>query len=506
MIEFLGAPVLVEPGPRAREAEARWEAELSVRQRRLLVGEVNAGLLLSRGRALEVTLELDGVPWDDGAAVRFEGDAEGEPVARVVRLESDDAPPAPPTPRQRVERALPLSYDRLRALLLAGRASRPLVPDDGSVARRIADAAPPRAGAPASVLVGMHWLDVGGAETWALRTVRLVAEAGLLPVVVVDRASSHPLVADELFGRALFLSVVGMDEAEGDEIVRGLAERLDLRGVLVHHNRWLYGRLPWLGAQRPGAPVIDSLHIVEDGEGGFPAFAVRADAWVAQHHVISPALEAWFVEKHGVDPAKVVMAPLTTLTVDADAALAERDPRRPFTIAYIGRLARQKRPYLFVRLVGRLRRAGVPVRAIMHGDGELEGLTRGLMRRRRVTDAIELRPHTRPVADTLREADLLVISSLNEGLTLTTFEAVAAGVPVVSADVGSQRSVVAPAALVPAPARAFLREATRVIRGLVGSEDARRAVWEDERRRVAELSAHQDATSWMREVIARWAA
>jgi len=506
MIEFLGAPILVEPGLRAREAEARWESELSVRQRRLLVGEVNAGLLAGRGRPLDVSVELEGVPLDGGATVRFAGDADGDAVARVVRLRADDAPAPAPSVRERFERRLPLTYDRLRAAALTGRVSRPLVRDDGAVRSRIADAAPTRAGAPASVLVGMHWLELGGAETWAVRTVEQVAEADLLPVVVVDRESRHPLLLGEIFARVLFVPVTGLAQAEADEVLRGIAERFALRGVLVHHNAWLYERAAWLATARPELPIVDSLHIVEDGYGGFPAFSVRADAWIERHHVISPALTDWLVDRHGVDAAKVVMAPLARLTVDGGAAPAERDPAAPFTIAYVGRMARQKRPYLFVRLVHRLRRAGVAVQAIMHGDGELDQTTRTLIRRHGLDDVVELRPHTRPVADTLAEADLLVVSSQNEGLTLTTFEAVAAGVPVLSADVGSQSSVVASAALVPAPARAFLREATRVIRELAGSEDARRAVWEDERRRVEKLSTHEDATTWMREVIARWAA
>src|SRR5690606_37449508 len=103
------------------------------------------------------------------------------------------------------------------------------------------------------------------------------------------------------------------------------------------------------------------------------------------------------------------------------------------------------------------------------------------IRRGRLEHIIESRAHTRPVVDTWSEADLLVVSSQNEGLTLTTFEAVAAGVPVLSSDVGSQSTIVRGPVLVPAAPGAFVREATRAITALVASEDVRRAVWEDER-------------------------
>jgi len=201
----------------------------------------------------------------------------------------------------------------------------------------------------------------------------------------------------------------------------------------------------------------------------------------------------------------VHLAPLARLTTRELHEFRPRAADAPFTLAYVGRLARQKRPYLFVRLVRTLVDAGLPVRAIVHGDGELAATTWREIRRAGLDDVVEFRPHTRPVADTWAEADLLVVSSLNEGLTLPTFEALASGVPVLSADVGSQRTIVGDSTLVPAAPAAFVRAAVATITALAASEDARRAVWEDERRRVDALAVHEDATSWMGRVIAGWA-
>lgn len=45
-----------------------------------------------------------------------------------------------------------------------------------------------------------------------------------------------------------------------------------------------------------------------------------------------------------------------------------------------------------------------------------------------------------PVSRTYADADVLLVSSVNEGITLTTIEAISAGIPVLSANVGSQET------------------------------------------------------------------
>ena len=49
-----------------------------------------------------------------------------------------------------------------------------------------------------------------------------------------------------------------------------------------------------------------------------------------------------------------------------------------------------------------------------------------------------------PVSRTYEDADVLLVSSVNEGITLTTIEAISDGVPVLSANVGSQETLVSP--------------------------------------------------------------
>jgi glycosyltransferase involved in cell wall biosynthesis len=358
-----------------------------------------------------------------------------------------------------------------------------------------------------AVIFGLHWLQTGGAERWAVEAIGLAKKAGLLPIVITDHDSQSPwIMRPELDGCLVLPLTFPTQNRIGDEpVLRGILENFDVRGVMLHHCQWLYDRLPWIKHSRPNLPVIDSLHILEYHGGGFPATAVNNDKYIDLHHVISPQLVTWLEQREGIDRKKVLLAPLTGLTAASAGNLKQRSGNNPFTVAFIGRLANQKRPTLFLELVRRLQKASVPIRAILHGDGELDPIIDLLIRRYGLRQNFEWRRSDIPVSKTLLETDLLVISSSNEGITLTTIEAIAAGVPVISTDVGSQRTLVPDTGLVPRAGWDFLRETYGRILQLAQDESARGQLFAEEKRRTEQFQSLESADDWMRGVFIKWA-
>lgn len=545
------------------DAELDTEA-LSERERRLLVGAVNAHVLTTPARRLTVHLyepHSDFTPRTtddrtfDGRSrlyrrrrgtLTVRGRAHGTSALTVdprqdvllggsirhVMLSSDATaaarpefvPPGDVRGRvlRRMRTAAPLWYDELRDLEIL-RHSRPLrhrvkrahdrsmMRGDGPFARASMNpAGPAPAGAVPAVLVAMHWFEMGGAERWAFETIRLVREAGLLPVVLTTRDSHHEEITTDLLDGALLLPLsetTSLTQTPGSEqLLRTLIENVDLRGVVVHHSQWLYDRLPFLRRSREDVPIVDSTHILEYRGGGFPAASARASDYIDLHHVISPALARWMTEVQGVAHEHVVMAPLGGLTVDAhaDAAVRPRPGDRPFTVAFVGRLARQKAPEVFVEAAARIHRQRPEVRFVLHGHGELKGWVDDLVRAAGLEGVVQRRDGAVPVDETFAETDLLVVPSHNEGLTLTTLEAIAHGVPVVSTDVGAQPDILPPEALAP-------RNVHRAVRGIADlvvryhdDEDARLRLWESERSAERALLAHRSANQWFEEMVASW--
>jgi glycosyltransferase involved in cell wall biosynthesis len=123
-----------------------------------------------------------------------------------------------------------------------------------------------------------------------------------------------------------------------------------------------------------------------------------------------------------------------------------------------------------------------------------------------LADCLELRRPPRSVEDTLTETDLLVISSDNEGLALTTFEATAFNIAVLSTDVGSQASLVAAKALLPRQPFAFVRSAVTLTKEVMESEQLRNAIIEEQREKIAALKRLPEARESTKRLYEGWRA
>ncbi|WP_426225442.1 glycosyltransferase [Pseudarthrobacter sp. DSP2-3-2b1] len=362
-------------------------------------------------------------------------------------------------------------------------------------------------GAPV-IIFGLHWLEMGGAERWAIETIALAREAGFLPIVLTDRESAHPwIVRPELDGALVLPLNLPISAEEESALLSALVTQFSVQGIHVHHNGWLYHRLPWFKAMDPRIRTADSLHIVEWRTGGFVEVAVKLSNVIDVHHVISPQLRDYMVLQRDVPKAKVSLAPLYGLIDVSAASKIEKEPGRPFTVSFVGRLSQQKRPYLFLRYAAQLKRStDQDVRFILHGSGTLERETAQLVAKYGLTDHIELRQPPHSVDETLAESDLLVISSDNEGLTLTTFEATAQDVAVLSTDVGSQASLVSARALVPRQPLAFIKAAVQRTKAIMASEELREQIVEEQRKKIAALKELPDARTWTAELYKGWKA
>ena len=364
-------------------------------------------------------------------------------------------------------------------------------------------------GSPRAVVVAMHWFQAGGAERWALETVKLVRDAGFIPIVITDRDGHQPWIADPAFDDAILLPMtMPVQERPGDSpVLRALFEQFDIAGILIHHCQWMYDNAWWVKTHFPQSRIVDSLHIVEYYfHGGFPKESVAHDEWIDLHHVISPQLEHWLINDHQIAPEKVVDAPLVGLTADAKTpSFKERDKTKPFTVAYIGRMVRQKRPEAFI-LAAKAVNAAYPgkVRFIMQGNGDMDAFSDMMIKRYGLEEVIERRALDAPVAQTYRDADALLISSINEGITLTSIEAISAGVPVLSANVGSQETLIPPKGLCRRMTSNFVHDAKSALSHILNNEEDRRKLWESELARLQKFSELESAEAYFKKMLKEW--
>jgi glycosyltransferase involved in cell wall biosynthesis len=111
-------------------------------------------------------------------------------------------------------------------------------------------------------------------------------------------------------------------------------------------------------------------------------------------------------------------------------------------VTLVARLVPIKRVDRFLRIAQRLVDRGSPAHFMIVGDGELNDELRRSEVARRLGGRLSWTGMVRDVVPVYEASDLVVLTSDNEGTPVSLIEAQAAGLPVVSTDVGGVRSVV----------------------------------------------------------------
>ncbi|WBB61989.1 glycosyltransferase [Streptomyces sp. WMMC500] len=141
-------------------------------------------------------------------------------------------------------------------------------------------------------------------------------------------------------------------------------------------------------------------------------------------------------EQYAVVPPGTV---LPTLPTRADARRRLGLPPDSPVVAYVGRVTRIKRPDRFVAVAREVRRAVPAARFVVCGEGDLAGALAG---QAGTEDLLQPLGWRADVETVYAAADLVLLTSDNEGMPVSLIEAGQAGVAVVATDVGSVAEVV----------------------------------------------------------------
>jgi glycosyltransferase involved in cell wall biosynthesis len=268
-----------------------------------------------------------------------------------------------------------------------------------------------------------------------------------------------------------------------------LAEMRRFRPDVVHTHTAKAGLLGRLAAIRTGVPAVVHTFHGHLLRGYFRAplsrvvtgterwLSRRTDTLVAVGARVRDELLAAGVgrtEQYRLIPPGVTVGAVPT----REAARAELGiPRDARVIAYVGRVTRVKRPDRLAEVVARL----PGVHLLVAGDGDLAGSLRDATRAERArTHLLGWRPDVETVC---AAADVVVLTSDNEGTPVSLVEAALCGRPVVASGVGSVEDVVVhgETGLVVAPDGAAIARAVErllddpALAGRMGEQGARHA-------------------------------
>ena len=218
--------------------------------------------------------------------------------------------------------------------------------------------------------------------------------------------------------------------------------------VVSAQDPFEYGLVAWKAALFTKAHLHIQLHTDPFAPGfanvGHPMSYINYARWLimpfvlrraARIRVVLPALKQHIVERFGISPERI-----SVLSIYVDLARFRTVVRAPEKgiLLWSGRFEREKGPMLALDALAAARAAGVDARLIMLGAGHLGAALKARAKQLGLDAFVEFPGYTDPFPY-LARAELLLATSEYEGYGLAIIEALAAGVPVLSTDVGIAR-------------------------------------------------------------------
>jgi glycosyltransferase involved in cell wall biosynthesis len=325
----------------------------------------------------------------------------------------------------------------------------------------------------ARLLLIVPWLRMGGADRFNLDLIRFLtsAAAGNWEVTIATTSSGHPWLPQ---AAAITPDVFCMDHflraADYPRFLRGLIESRKPDVVMVSNAELGYQLLPFLRAHCPGPAYVDFNHMEEPHwrSGGHPRSGIAMQEQLDLNIVVSEHLKTWMVQR-GADSTRIEVCYINADTglFRPDESLRAREREKlaigpgEAVILYAARFCAQKQPMVFAESIARLRdligglRDRPAFTVLIAGDGEdrdalvarLSDL--GLLRQddepdpsRPVVMLGAVPPERMPAI--MAASDIFFLPSMWEGIALSIYEAMSAGLAVVGAAVGGQRELVTP--------------------------------------------------------------
>lgn len=311
-----------------------------------------------------------------------------------------------------------------------------------------------RGGDTGRILFLVPWMVTGGADRVNLDWISLLLEKGYRVSVCATLESHHnwhhefARLTPDVFVLPAFLRLVDFPR-----FILYLIRSRGIDTVLITGSTLGYQLLPYLRAFCEGVTFVDLCHVEEPHwlNGGHPRFGAGYQEALDLNLVTTAHLREWMVGRgadrqrisvchSGIDAAPYVDAGAIRTRVRAELDIGPEMP----VIVFAGRICEQKRPRFLAEILRALAGRGLVFRALVIGDGELRPMLEELVRDHGLAGTVRFLggvEHARWL-EILAAADMFLLPSQYEGISVALLEAMGAGVVPVVAAVGGQAEVV----------------------------------------------------------------
>ena len=214
-----------------------------------------------------------------------------------------------------------------------------------------------------------------------------------------------------------------------------------------------YNALPYLKARYPNIPILDYVHMEEWywRNGGYSRDAAGFQSVIDKTLVCNRNSEEILKNYFGKDKEEVETV---YIGVDQEKFNPEKyvkekilnklgiKAENKYILSYICRIANQKRPYLLLEIIKKLKQKMDNFLVVVAGDGPMLKEIKNKAKAMKISENIIFLGNCSDTAQIYAISDITINCSIKEGIALTSYESLSMGVPVISSDVGGQKELI----------------------------------------------------------------
>jgi glycosyltransferase involved in cell wall biosynthesis len=287
------------------------------------------------------------------------------------------------------------------------------------------------------VLYLAPWVDYGGSDKGTIDWFRWIDRSRFAPSLITTQPSRNSRLAEV----APFAEEIWPlpDMFAGVRYPEFIVDFITSRRIAMLHvmnARLGFDLLPDLRALADRPRVVVQLHVEEQARDGYVRYVTTRYGNLVDCFSVTSEHLAEIVYGYGIPRDRIEVI---RTGVDADREFSPDlvTPRPGIAgdevqILYPGRLVEQKDPLLMVDVARELARRGLRFRLHVVGSGELEPEVRRRVVDYGLSDRIAFEPPTNELAPWYAACDLLLMTSVFEGVPYVIYESLAMGLPVIA--------------------------------------------------------------------------
>lgn len=303
------------------------------------------------------------------------------------------------------------------------------------------------------ILMIIPWMTMGGADKFNLDIIKRSNKEKYEFTIISTEPNTNDWRQEFEEYATVYDLTTFLDRKYWVCFINYLIEKNNVDIIFNTNSTFGYSIIPYLKVKHPQIPIMDYIHMEEwyNRNGGFSRDSSRIASFIDKTYVCNKNSEKILVNYFKRNPEEI-----DTIYIGVDEKIynpellskkeiekeLKIDTKGKYVISYICRISEQKRPYLLLKIIEKLKSEREDCLFLIAGDGPLLEEMKKEAKRLHISESILFLGKIKETEKIYAISDMTINCSIKEGLALTAYESLAMGVPVISCDVGGQKELI----------------------------------------------------------------